>query len=46
MVRSTEISFPIKGRTVVYRAPADRVSWSVTPHPVPRGVGVQVALKF
>jgi hypothetical protein len=36
----------IKGRTVVYRAPTDRVSWSVTPHPVPRGAGVQVALKF
>ncbi len=36
----------IKGRTVVYRAPADRVSWSVTPHPVPRGAGVRVALKF
>jgi hypothetical protein len=36
----------IKGRTVVYRAPSDRLSWSVTPHPVPRGAGVQVALKF
>ena len=36
----------IKGRTVVYRAPTDRVSWSVTPHPVPRGAGVRVALKF
>ena len=36
----------VKGRTVVYRAPADRVSWSVTPHPVPRGAGVRVALKF
>jgi hypothetical protein len=36
----------IKGRTVVYRAPADRMSWSVTPHPVPRGAGVRVALKF
>lgn len=36
----------IKGRTVVYRAPAGRLSWSVTPHPVPRGAGLQVALKF
>jgi hypothetical protein len=36
----------IKGRTVVYRAPADRMSWSVTPHPVPGGVGVRLAVKF
>jgi len=36
----------IKGHEVVYRAPADRVSWSVTPHPVPRGAGLRVALKF
>ena len=36
----------IKGRTVVYRAPADRVSWSVTPHPVPRGAGLRLAVKF
>jgi hypothetical protein len=36
----------IKGHTVVYRAPADRVSWSVTPHPVPRGAGVRLALSF
>lgn len=40
------IDFAFKGRTVVYRPPAGRVSWSVTPHPVPRGAGVQVALKF
>jgi len=36
----------IKGREVVYRAPTDRLSWSVTPHPVPRGAGIQVALRF
>jgi hypothetical protein len=36
----------IKGREVVYRAPVERVSWSVTPHPAPRGAGLQVALKF
>ena len=36
----------IKGREVVYRAPAARVSWSVTPRPVARGAGIQVALKF
>ena len=36
----------IKGREEVYRAPTDRVSWSVTPHPVARGVGVRLALKF
>lgn len=36
----------IKGHTMVYRAPVVRVSWSVTPHPVPRGAGVQVALRF
>ncbi len=36
----------IKGHEVVYRAPAERVSWSVTPHPVPRGAGIQLALRF
>lgn len=36
----------IKGREVVFRAPADRVSWSVRPHPVERGAGLQVALRF
>jgi hypothetical protein len=36
----------IKGREVVYRAPAERLAWSVTPHPVPRGVGVRLAVKF
>jgi hypothetical protein len=36
----------VKGRDVVYRAPADRLSWSVTPHPVPRGAGVRLALSF
>lgn len=36
----------IKGRTVVYRAPAERVAWSVTPHPVPRGAGLRLAVKF
>lgn len=40
------IDLMIKGRTVVYRAPADRVSWSVAPRPVARGAGLQVALKF
>ena len=37
--RRCSIDRAIKGRTVVYRAPADRVSWSVTPHPVPRRRG-------
>lgn len=36
----------IKGRTVVYRAPVDRIAWSVAPHPVPRGAGIQLALRF
>ena len=36
----------MKGNEVVYRAPAPRVSWSVTPHPLPRGAGLRVALKF
>lgn len=36
----------IKGRDVVYRAPTERLSWSVVPHPVPRGAGVRVALAF
>lgn len=36
----------VKGREDVYRAPAHRVSLSVTPHPVPRGAGVQLAVKF
>jgi hypothetical protein len=36
----------IKGREVVYRVPADRVSWSVTPHPVPRGAGVRLSVRF
>jgi hypothetical protein len=36
----------VKGRTVVYRAPAGRLSWSVSPHPVPRGVGLRVGLQF
>jgi len=36
----------IKGRDVVYRAPADRIAWTVAPYPVPRGAGLQVALKF
>jgi len=31
---------------VVYRAPVDRLSWSVTPHPVPRGAGLRLAVKF
>jgi hypothetical protein len=36
----------IKGRTVAYRAPADRASWSVAPQLVPRGAGVRLAVKF
>ena len=36
----------IKGHEVVYRAPAGRLTWSVSPQPVPRGAGVQLALKF
>ena len=36
----------VKGREVVYRVPADRVSWSITPHPVARGAGIRVALTF
>jgi hypothetical protein len=36
----------IKGRTVVYRAPADGLVWSVTPYPVRGGGGVGVALRF
>ena len=36
----------IKGHEVVYRAPTDRVSWSVVPHPVPRGGGLLLALRF
>ena len=36
----------IKGHEVVYRAPAGRLSWSVTPHPAPRGAGLQLALSF
>lgn len=36
----------VKGREVVYRAPGERLSWSLTPHPVPRGAGIQLALKF
>ena len=36
----------IKGREVVYKAPAARVSWSVTPHPVRGGAGVRVAVSF
>ena len=30
----------------LYRAPTERLSWSVVPHPVPRGAGVRVALAF
>jgi hypothetical protein len=40
------VDHEIKGRHVVYRAPTGRVSWSVTPHPVPRGAGIQLALRF
>ena len=40
------IDLSFKGREVVYRAPSHRVSWSVTPHPVPRGAGLQLAVKF
>jgi hypothetical protein len=36
----------IKGRTVVYRAPAGRVAWSLAPHPVARGAGLRVGLAF
>jgi hypothetical protein len=36
----------VKGRTVVYRAPADRVSLSVAPYPVRRGAGLGLALRF
>ncbi len=36
----------IRGRQVVYRAPSDRVSWSVAPHPVPRGAAVRLAVRF
>jgi hypothetical protein len=35
-----------KGRETVYRAPSDRVSWQVTPHPVRGGAGVRVAVSF
>ena len=35
-----------KGREVVYRAPADKVSWSVAPHPMRQGAGVRFALRF
>jgi hypothetical protein len=36
----------IKGREVVYRAPSDRVSWSIAPHLVARGAAVRVAVRF
>jgi hypothetical protein len=36
----------VKGREVVYRAPAARVSWSVAPYPVKHGAGVRVAMGF
>lgn len=36
----------VKGREIVYRAPPEGVSWSITPRPVPRGAGLQVALRF
>lgn len=36
----------MKGREVVYRARADRKTWSMAPYPVPRGGGVRLALRF
>lgn len=36
----------IKGRELVYRAPTDRVAFSVVPYPVRQGAGVQFALRY
>ena len=36
----------VKGRTVAYRAPSDRLAVSVKPQLVPRGGGVKVAVRF
>jgi hypothetical protein len=36
----------VKGREIVYRAPSERISWSVVPHPVRRGAGIRLALRF